>query len=283
MARPASLKMPTTTLIPEIWAIGDIQGCNSALTKLLQHPDVRANANAKFWFCGDLINRGPDSIAALNTIIGLQDRAVTVLGNHDLHFLGIVAGIRTAGKSDTLTELLNSPNLQEYVDWLRHKPLVHFEYNHLLVHAGVLPAWSVSTTLSLAQEVEGALRSPDWQHNIQEMYGNAPYQWSNTLTGSGRLRIIINALTRMRMCDANGYLDFEHKGEPESNENKMPWFEVKNRQAQDQTIVFGHWSALGLLLRPNLIGLDTGCVWGRQLTAVRLSDRKVVQVACSNC
>lgn len=263
-----------------IWAIGDVQGCNRSLQMLLAHPEIAQDADAQFWFCGDLINRGPDSLASVNAVMALRDKAVTVLGNHDLHLLGVAAGVRDMGKSDTFADILDAPQAKDYIDWLRHRPMAHFDQGHLLVHAGVLPQWTVSKTLALAAEVETALRSPDWQHALKKMYGNKPRNWSDDLTGRKRLRVIINALTRMRMCTSRGDMDFDHKGRPAVTPDAMPWFELPDRAASDQTIVFGHWSALGLLLRPNLICLDTGCVWGRELTAVRLHDRKIVQVSC---
>lgn len=266
--------------MPATWAIGDVQGCNSALRALLAHPDIDNNPDARFWFCGDLVNRGHDSLGALRTVMALEDRAVSVLGNHDLHLLGVAAGIRTPGRSDTIHDILNAPDAQDYIDWLRHRPLAHYEHGHLLVHAGVLPAWSISKTLALAAEVEQALRSKNWQDKIRKMYGNTPAVWRSDLRGQKRRRVIINALTRMRMCTAKGRMDFDHKGAPVAAGKYMPWFDVPDRAAHDTTIVFGHWSVLGLLLRPNLIGLDTGCVWGRKLTALRLHDRKLVQVSC---
>lgn len=247
---------------------------------LLAHPAITKDPDATFWFCGDLVNRGHDSLGALQTIIALEDRAVCVLGNHDLHVLGVAAGIRSPGKSDTIEDILNAPEARDYLDWLRHRPLAHYEHGHLLVHAGILPQWSISKTLALAAEVESALRSKQWRDRLKKMYGNKPHVWRNGLRGRKRLRTIINVLTRMRMCTSEGHMDFDHKGAPVVTADYMPWFDVPNRVAQDTTIVFGHWSVLGLLIRPNVICLDTGCVWGRELTALRLHDRKLAQVSC---
>lgn len=269
-----------TVHTPAIWAIGDVQGCNRSLQTLLVHPDITADPDAQFWFCGDLINRGPDSLGALNTIMELGDRAVSVLGNHDLHTLGVAAGIRKAGKSDTINDILNAPDAHHYLNWLRHRPLAHYAEGHLMVHAGVLPQWTVRKTLSLAAEVEAALRSDNWRDRLKKMYGNKPHKWHDGLKGRKRLRAIINALTRMRMCTREGHMDFDHKGAPVVTADHMPWFDVPDRAAQNDVIVFGHWSVLGLLIRPNLICLDTGCVWGRELSALRLHDRKLVQVSC---
>lgn len=265
---------------PVVWAIGDVQGCHQCLQMLLAHPDIDQGPHVQFWFCGDLVNRGPDSRGTLDTVMGLGRRAVAVLGNHDLHLLGVAAGVRTLGKTDTISSILEGPDAHHYIDWLRHRPMAHYDHQHLMVHAGVLPAWSVSKTLELAAEVEAALRSNDWQYYLRKMYGNKPHRWDDALSGRKRLRIIINALTRMRMCTTNGDLDFQHKGKPGDNDQYRPWFEVPGRAAENDTIVFGHWSALGLLQRPHLIGLDTGCVWGRELSAMRLHDRKLVQVSC---
>lgn len=265
---------------PSIWAIGDVQGCSRALNMLLAHPDIAQDPDAKFWFCGDLVNRGHDSLGTLHTIRELGDRAVSVLGNHDLHVLGIAAGIRSPGKSDTIQDILDAPDAHDHLDWLRHRPMAHYDYGHLMVHAGVLPQWSVSKTLELAAEVEHALRSDNWRERLAKMYGNKPTTWHDGLKGRKRLRVIINALTRMRMCTSDGHMDFDHKGAPAVTADYMPWFDVPDRAARDDTIVFGHWSVLGLMLRPGLICLDTGCVWGRELTALRLHDRKLVQVSC---
>lgn len=268
------------TTTPHIWMIGDLQGCYQPLRNLLSHPEISADPSAQFWFAGDLINRGPDSLATLKTVMALGDRAISVLGNHDLHFLGLVAGVRKPGKSDTLDSILDAPDAQDMIDWLRHRPLAHYHQRHLLVHAGVLPKWSVEKTLALSAEVEAILRGPDWQAKLQAVYGNQPSRWNDTLQGDVRMRVIINALTRMRMCTSQGDMDFSLKGAPVRTEHLMPWFDVPGRAIQDDTVVFGHWSTLGLMLRPDVICLDSGCVWGRQLSAVRLHDRKVVQVNC---
>lgn len=263
-----------------IWAIGDIQGCNHSLQKLLSHADIVNDTNARFWFCGDLVNRGPDSAGVLDTIMALGDRAVTVLGNHDLHLLGMVAGLRKPGRLDTLNGILNSPKLDSYVDWLRLQPLAYVEDDYLLVHAGVHPYWSVQQTIDLSKQAQRRLQSDNWQEQIKNMYGNSPLQWTTGLSQDEQFRITVNVLTRMRMLHVDGKLDFEHKSTPTYTTDFMPWFSMPNRLASNYTIVFGHWSALGLLMQPNLIGLDTGCIWGQHLTAVRLHDRKVVQVNC---
>ncbi|WP_397473581.1 symmetrical bis(5'-nucleosyl)-tetraphosphatase [Pusillimonas sp.] len=269
----------------DIWMVGDLQGCCRSLDALLEHPEIAASEQPRFWFAGDLINRGPDSLGTLRKVIAMGDSAVTVLGNHDLHLLGIAAGLRKPGKSDTYDEILAAPDAGELLDWLRHRPLAHYEHQHLLVHAGVLPQWSVADTLALAAEVQKNLRAPDWVQRLQTMYGNEPSLWRNDLTDDERQRIVINALTRIRMCDAQGRMEFRHKLAPTRSDQiagLLPWYDAPDRRTLGEaTVVFGHWSALGLLLRPDVICLDTGCVWGRQLTAVRLADRKVVQIDCA--
>ncbi|RTZ39909.1 symmetrical bis(5'-nucleosyl)-tetraphosphatase [Candidimonas sp. SYP-B2681] len=265
---------------PGIWMIGDLQGCYQPLHELLTHPEISSDPDAQFWFAGDLVNRGPDSLATLKTVMALGDRAISVLGNHDLNLLAVAAGVRKQSKSDTLDDILNAPDAQEMLDWLRHCPLAHYEHNHLLVHAGVLPKWNVEKTLKLASEVETALRGPDWKILLSKMYGNEPVHWKDEYEGSKRLRVIINALTRMRMCDSHGHMEFSHKDAPINNGRIMPWFDVPNRAIKNETIVFGHWSTLGLMIRPDVICLDSGCIWGRQLTAMRLQDHKLVQIAC---
>ena len=265
---------------PSIWMIGDLQGCCQPLRELLAHPDISGEPNARFWFAGDLVNRGPDSLATLKMVMALGDRAISVLGNHDLHLLAVAAGVRKPGKSDTIDDILKAPDAQEMIDWLRHCPLAHHEQGHLMVHAGVLPAWTTDKTLLLAAEVEEVLRGPNWKVSLSKMYGNEPVLWKDEYRGSKRLRVIINAMTRMRMCDKNGQMEFTFKGAPANNGQMMPWFDVPARASTQDTIVFGHWSTLGLMLRPDVICLDSGCVWGRQLTAMRLQDRRIVQIPC---
>lgn len=277
MADPATLRHHSDQ--PPVWAIGDIQGCSDALRRLLSHPEITADANARFWVAGDLINRGPGSLDALRQIIALGDRAISILGNHDLHLLGVAAGVRKVSKSDTLDDILHAPDADALLDWLRHRPLAHFEQGHLMVHAGVASTWDVATTLALADEVSAALRAKSWKKNMASLFGNKPDRWSKALHGTERLRFAVNALTRVRLCNLKGRLDFDYKGTMRTIPAELvPWFDVPDRRTADVTIVFGHWSALGLLMRPNLLSLDTGCVWGGQLTAVRLHDRRIVQV-----
>lgn len=262
------------------FAIGDLQGCCPKLTELLERIQTVC-ADPKLIFVGDLVNRGPKSLATLREVRALGKSATAVLGNHDLHLLAVANGIRKAHRSDTLDDILAAPDRDELLDWVRNLPLALYEDGHLLVHAGVLPQWTTEKTLALAHEVETALRGPGWVDFLREMYGNQPSKWDDSLTGSDRLRCIINALTRIRFCTEDGNMDLTaSKGVETELPGYMPWFDVPGRKTEDVTVVFGHWSTLGLTMRPNLISLDTGCLWGGQLTAVSLGDRRVIQVDC---
>jgi bis(5'-nucleosyl)-tetraphosphatase (symmetrical) len=262
------------------YAIGDLQGCGRQLQNLLDLIGKTA-PDAKLLFVGDLVNRGPHSLATLRHLRALGDRARAVLGNHDLHLLAVSQGIRPLHATDTLHDILIAPDRDELLDWVRHRPLALFENGHLLFHAGVLPEWDAEKVMSLAHEVETMLRGPDWVDFLRQMYGNEPSVWSDDLQGYDRLRCIINTLTRIRFCRPDGGIDFKIKeGAGAAPEGYLPWFDMPGRKTADVTCVFGHWSALGLTLRPNLIGLDTGCVWGGKLTAVRLEDRALFQVDC---
>ncbi len=268
-----------TKATPPVWVIGDVQGCATALDTLLAHPEIAAQPEAQLWFAGDLTNRGPDSAGTLRRIRDLGSRAVTVLGNHDLHLLAVAAGIRKPGKSDTFCDVLNAPDADELILWLRQQPLAHHLDGYLMVHAGVVPQWTVRQTLECAQEVQAALSSDDWRERLSNMYGNEPNRWRDDLGRNKRLRIIVNALTRIRMCTRKGRMDFTLKGAPVPDADLLPWFDVPKRATRGEaTILFGHWSTLGLMVRPDAICLDTGCVWGRQLTALRLNDRKIIQI-----
>lgn len=261
--------------------IGDVQGCCQPLEQLLAHPEITADPDSLFWFAGDLVNRGPQSLAALRRIISLESRSVAVLGNHDLHLLAAAAGVRKPSKSDTLDEILDAPDAADLIDWLRCRPLAHFEHGHLMVHAGVLAKWDVAKTLSVAKEVQAVLRGPNWQKALQKMYGNQPSHWNDEHRGGKRMRVIINALTRIRLCTPQGHMDFSAKVAPNAwPPGLIPWFDVPERATRDVTVVFGHWSTLGLYQREDVICLDSGCVWGGALTAMRMQDRKLVQIRC---
>lgn len=270
----------TIILLMTIYAIGDSQGCHQRVLELVNRIQS-ASTNPELIFVGDLVNRGPESLAMLRYIRALGDTATVVLGNHDLHLLAVANGIRKPHRSDTLDAILQAPDRDELLDWLRCQPLAQFKNGHLIVHAGVLPQWSAQETLGLAREVETVLRGPDWVSFLREMYGNTPAKWDDALQGVDRLRCIVNALTRLRYCHADGSMELilaESSAGPQHD--LLPWFDMPGRRTEDVTVVFGHWSTLGLTMRPNLIGLDTGCVWGGKLTAVRLEDRAVFQVSC---
>lgn len=276
----AAAKAPTPAPEHSPWVIGDLQGCLDPVLSLVE----RLPAKAPIWLTGDLINRGPRSLDTLRWVIAQGSRVRTILGNHDLHLLSIALGIRKPHRNDTYDDILNAPDRADLIDWLRSQPLAHYEYGWLMVHAGVLPQWTVSKALALAEEVSAVLRGPHWTKFIPAMYGNEPSQWRDTLGGDERLRIIVNALTRLRFCDRDGRMEFATKeGVGAAPPGFMPWFDVPARATADTPIVFGHWSALGLINRPDLVAIDTGCVWGRQLSAVRLCDRAVMQVQCAEC
>lgn len=268
------------------YAIGDLQGCQQQAQALLEQiaeleAQTPGHSAPRLLFAGDLVNRGPQSLATLRQVRAMGAQAESVLGNHDLHLLARSLGIGKDHASDTINSILQAPDREELLTWLRHRPLALLENEQLLVHAGVLPEWTLRQTLDLAAEVEEVLRGPNWADFFHQMYGNTPNRWDDSLRGMERLRCIVNGLTRLRFCSSDGEIDFITKeGADAARPGFMPWFDVPDRKTADTTVIFGHWSTLGLLLRPKLIGLDTGCVWGGKLTAVRLADRRVVQIAC---
>jgi len=261
------------------YAIGDLQGCLASFNALrvqLPTPD-------RFIFVGDLVNRGPQSLATLRDVKQRVDRgqAIALLGNHDLHLLAADAGIRPLHDSDTLREVLEAPDRDVLLAWLRNRPLAHREDGFLFVHAGVLPSWTVDRTLELAREVERRLAADDHVEFLREMYGNEPARWSDDLTGHDRLRCVVNALTRVRLVAPDGTMLLKFKdGAAAAPSGYMPWFDHPQRATRETPVVFGHWSTEGLVTRSNVIGLDTGCVWGGKLTALRLADRALFQVDC---
>lgn len=263
------------------YAIGDLQGSYSSLQKLLDKISFDARLD-RLWFVGDLVNRGAESLQCLRYVRSLGDRAITVLGNHDLHLLCVAHGATRFRKNDTLQPILDAPDRDELLSWLLHRPLLHVEGEFVLVHAGLLPQWSAPYAQRLAQEVERALRAPQFREFLCALYGDQPDQWRDDLGGQDRLRVIVNAMTRMRFCTSEGQMEFSHKGEPNNfPAGFMPWFAVPQRKSADSTVICGHWSALGLKLQANLLAIDTGCLWGGALTAVRLEDRKIFQVPCT--
>ncbi len=262
------------------YVIGDLQGCCEQLQALRQKIHA-ATPHPQLIFVGDLVNRGPQSLATLRLIRSFGDTTRTVLGNHDLHLLAVAHGIRKPHRSDTLDDILNAPDRDELLDWLRCQPLALSVENCLVVHAGVMPQWTAQQTLELASEVEEILRGPGWIDFLRQMYGNTPARWSDDLQGMDRWRCIVNALTRMRFCTTEGEMDFSRADAPDNAPpGYMPWFDVPCRRTEDATIICGHWSTLGLMLRPNVMAIDTGCIWGGKLTALRLDDRSVIQVDC---
>lgn len=253
-----------------VWAVGDVQGCLKPLDALLGRTGFEAGRD-RLWFCGDLVNRGPDSPGVLRRVRGLAEAAVTVLGNHDLHWLA-----QHANKADA--------DIRSHWEWLRRQPLAHHdaELNCLLVHAGALPGWDLEETLARAKEVEAVLRGGGCRRFLADMYGDVPNQWQDGLDGVNRLRMIVNAFTRMRMVDRHGRLDFACKGPPgEQPPYLAPWFTRRSKLPEDCRVVFGHWSTLGHFATDRFVSLDSGCVWGGSLTAVRLDGPpESVRVSC---
>lgn len=260
-------------MTPNVYIIGDVQGCSGALRKLIaQIPN-----DAQIWFCGDLVNRGTNSLGVLRQIKALGKRAQVVLGNHDIHLLAVAAGARNLSKSDTIEDTLNSPDASKWLDWIRHQPLAHFEHGILMVHAGILPEWSLSNTLQYAQELEAILQADNYETHLKTLFGNMPNKWDDGLRGNERLRVITNTFTRMRTLDKKGGLNHQFKGQLTEVPNELtPWFCVPHRHATQPLIFFGHWSALGLHESNNTICLDTGCIWGGSLTAYHYPSGKIL-------
>jgi bis(5'-nucleosyl)-tetraphosphatase (symmetrical) len=259
------------------YAIGDVQGCFDELRHLLQNVGFDERRD-RLWFVGDLVNRGPKSLDVLRFVKRLGEKAVVVLGNHDLHLVTQHEGIERPRKDDTIDDVLDAPDRKELVDWLRTRPLMHVGNGFAMVHAGLLPEWSIERASALAREVEDGLGRKNYRDFLANMYGSTPERWSDSLRGWDRLRVIVNAMTRMRFCTPDGRMDFKAKG-AKAPPGTRPWFELRPRA--EAPIVCGHWSALGLKLEPRLVALDTGCVWGGSLSALRLDDRKLFQVNCN--
>lgn len=240
------------------------------------------------YFLGDLVNRGPASLAVLKRLMALGDAARCVLGNHDLHLLAASEGVRKPSAKDTFQDVLSAPKAirQSILGWLAQQPLARYEHQVLMVHAGVLPSWDVEQTLSLAKEVQEALSSSALPHFLRQMYGNLPNAWHEHLTGPDRLRVIVNALTRLRFCTPQGAMEFDStESAASAPAGYVPWFEALDRQTANTTVAFGHWSRLGWLNRPDLISMDTGCVWGGHLSACEIGteNQRLYQVACNAC
>jgi bis(5'-nucleosyl)-tetraphosphatase (symmetrical) len=268
-----------------MYLIGDVQGCDDALQRLLERIAFSPSRDTLF-LLGDLVNRGPSSAAVLRRLMGYGSSARCLLGNHDLHLLAVRFGARKAHSKDTFSDILNAPDRDAMLFWLRHQRMAMLEHIGgkplLMVHAGVLPPWTATHTLELAQEVEAVLQSDRACEFFQAMYSNQPDQWGDDLQGLERLRVIVNALTRLRFCSADGVMEFETKEAAAlAPPGCMPWFDVPTRQSVDTTIAFGHWSTLGWLNRPDVLSLDTGCVWGGCLSALRLDPQPASQGWCS--
>lgn len=258
------------------YAIGDVQGCFDELTQLLAKVDF--NKSDRLWFVGDLVNRGPKSLEVLRFVRDLGSRAVTVLGNHDLHLVAQHEGIERPHKGDSFEDVLGAPDCGELVDWLRARPMMHAGEGYAMVHAGLLPQWKIAKAAALGREVERALQASDYRDFLQNMYGGKPDRWDDALTGWDRLRVIVNAMTRMRFCDRKGRMDLQGKG-TEPAKGYLRWYQA--RRKEDRILVFGHWSQLGLVVEPHVLGLDSGCVWGGALSALRLEDRTLFRVPCA--
>jgi len=261
-----------------LYAIGDIQGCHAELCDLLDEVGF-SKRDDRLWLVGDLVNRGPASLAVLREIRALGDAAIAVLGNHDLHLVAVAAGHAKLRRGDTLDDVLNAPDRAGLIEWLLHLPLVASEDARLLVHAGLLPSWTPADALSYSGEVEAKLSSGDAVRFLSVLYGDEPSAWRDDLEGDDRLRAIVNVCTRLRFCTADDRMEFrEKRGAAHAPPGFLPWFEHANRRSSDVTIVCGHWSSLGLTLERSILMLDSGCVWGGPLTAVSLGDRRLFQV-----
>ncbi len=261
-------------------AIGDVQGCYDQLMRLLERAGYDERRDV-LWFVGDLVNRGPQSAQTVRFVKKLGARQVTVLGNHDLALLVIAAGIGKPHRGDTFDELLAAPDRDELLDWLRYQKMMHAGEGYAMVHAGLLPQWSVAQALTLAREVEVALQGPNYREFLAHMYGNDPVRWRDDLAGYDRLRVIVNAMSRLRLITPEGSMEFSHKmGLSSLPAGYLPWYDAPGRASRAAQVIFGHWAALGLLVREDVVCLDSGCVWGRSLSALRLEDRRIYQLEC---
>lgn len=267
-----------------LYAVGDIQGCAAAFDALLERLDLE-RGDDRLWLVGDLVNRGPDSLSVLRRLVELGDRVTAVLGNHDLHLLATAAGVRAYGGNDSFADVLEAPDRDALLDWLRRRPLIHHDAAgaRVLVHAGIPPTWPLERALEHARELEARLAGPAWARALRDAYGPSPGELPARAGRRERLRFTVNGLTRMRYCDADGRLDFDCSGPPGSQPaGLMPWFDWPGRPARATHIVFGHWAALGLLRRADVTATDTGCVWGNALTAVPIdTPGEPVAISCA--
>lgn len=266
-----------------LYLIGDVQGCDSALGRLLRKVGFSPSRDTAY-LLGDLVNRGPDSDAVLRRLMGYGASARCLLGNHDLGLLAVAHGSRAPHRNDTMDKVLEAPDAGEMLAWLRRQKMAMHEHGLLMVHGGVLPQWDCAQVMSLAAEVEAVLRGPELLDFLPQMYGNEPSRCSDALRGADRLRVAINALTRLRFCTPEGVMHLKAAGGPaDAPPGTLPWFDVPGRRTAGETIAFGHWSTLGYLRRRDVISLDTGCVWGGCLSALRLragDDHELIQVEC---
>jgi len=259
------------------YLIGDIQGCNLTLGKLLELVDFSPSKDT-IYLLGDLINRGPDNVGVLRRLLSLGSSAKSILGNHDIHFLSVEKGLKNPKNGDTIQDILDAKDRKELTLWLRSPPLALLAHRYLMVHAGVHPLWDTAKTMALAREAESVIGGPDYEEFLKNMYGNEPDAWSENLKGMDRIRFIVNVLTRMRFCSPTGTLNFTAKSSLSSGPvGFSPWFEIENRKTKDQLIGFGHWSTAGGTQKNNVVCLDTGCVWGRGLSAYRLAEEGLEQ------
>jgi bis(5'-nucleosyl)-tetraphosphatase (symmetrical) len=265
------------------YLIGDVQGCDAPLARLLAKIDFSPSRDT-LCLLGDLVNRGPASADVLRRLMGYGDAARCLLGNHDLSLLAVAQGHRAPHRNDTMDAVLGAPDRDAMLDWLRHRSMALHAHGMLLVHGGVLPAWDVAQTLALAGEVEAVLRSDALDGFLAHMYGNQPARWDDALQGHDRLRVVVNALTRLRFCTPEGVMDLKASGGLDAAPpGYLPWFDVPGRRTAGTCVAFGHWSTLGFLMRPDLVSLDTGCVWGGCLSALRLAPggaHELVQERC---
>lgn len=262
------------------YLIGDIQGCDSALARLLDKMAFSPSRDT-LYVLGDLVNRGPESAAVLRRLAGYGDAARCLLGNHDLSLLALAHGKRAAHRNDTLDQVLRAPDRDAMLEWLRHRSMAIHAHGLLMVHGGVLPQWNLAQTLALAGEVEAELRGARMVEFLSQMYGNRPDRWDDSLTGADRLRVVVNALTRLRFCTPEGVMDLKASGGlDDAPPGYLPWFDVPGRHSAGVRIAFGHWSTLGFVKRADIIALDTGCVWGGCLSALRLDGEELIQVQC---
>lgn len=262
------------------YVIGDLHGHLCPLERLLGEAGVDP-VRDHLWLTGDLVNRGQRNADTLRFAMALGDHAISVLGNHDFYLLAVACGAIVRGVDDTLDDVLDAPDRESLIEWLRRRPLMYVEGGTAMVHAGLLPEWSVRQARELAHEVEGALQGPYWREFLANLWGARPTRWSDSLHGYDRLRVIVNAMSRLRMCTPDGEMLLKHKGPiSDAKGNAVPWFLAPSRRSTTHTVVCGHWSALGFHDGDGVLALDTGCVWGGSLSAVRLEDRKLFQVKC---